>query len=63
MLKDLAIDAEGLGFNSQAGQIKHSVANGSQPLRRFFFGAALPMRYAAGSGPATRYHVSVQQRI
>ena len=43
MLKDFAIDAEGLGLNSQAGQVRHSVANGSQPLRRFF-GAALPKR-------------------
>ena len=43
MLKDFAIDAEGLGLNSQAGQVGHSVANGSQPLRRFF-GAALPRR-------------------
>ena len=41
VIKDIAIDAEGLGFNSQAGQIGHSVANGSPPLRRFF-GAALP---------------------
>ena len=43
VLKDFAIDAEGLGLNSQAGQIGHSVANGSQPLRRFF-GAGLPRR-------------------
>ena len=62
MLKDVAIDAEGLGLNSQAGQVGHSVANGSPPLWRFF-GAALLRREAAGSGPATRYHVSVQQRI
>ena len=62
VLKDFAIDAKGLGLNSQAAQIGLSVANGSQSLRRFF-GAALPRRYAAGSGPATRYHVSVQQRI
>ena len=43
VLKDFAIDAEGLGLNSQAGQVEHSVANGSQPLRRFF-GAMLPRR-------------------
>ena len=43
VLKDFAIDAEGLGVNSQAGQIGHSVTNGSQPLRRFY-GAALPRR-------------------
>ena len=28
VLKDFAVDAEGLGLNSQAGQIGHSVANG-----------------------------------
>ena len=43
MLKDFAIDAEGLGLNSRAGQVGHSVANDSQPLRRFF-GAGLPRR-------------------
>ena len=35
--------AEGLGFNSQAGQSGHNVANGSPPLRRFFE-AVLPRR-------------------
>ena len=43
VLKGFAIDAEGLGLNSQAGRVGHSVANGSLPLRRFF-GAALPRR-------------------
>ena len=43
VLKDFAIDAEGLGLKSQAGQVGHSVVNGSQPLRRFF-GAALLRR-------------------
>ena len=43
MLKDFTIDGEGLGLNSQAGQVGHSVANGSQPLQRFF-GATLPRR-------------------
>ena len=32
---DIAIGARGLGFNSGAGQIGHSVANGSPPLRCF----------------------------
>ena len=31
MLKDFAIDAEDSWLNSQAGQIGHSVSNGSQP--------------------------------
>ena len=31
-----AIRAEGLGFDSQAGQIGYSVAYDSPPLRRFF---------------------------
>ena len=43
VLKDFTINAEGLGLNFQAGQIGHSVANGSPPLRHFF-GAALPRR-------------------
>ena len=42
-VKDVAIDAKGLWFNSQAGQIGHSVANGSPPLCRFF-GAVLSRR-------------------
>ena len=43
---DIAIGSGGLGFYSRAGQIGHSVANGSPPLRRFF-GAALPSSGAA----------------
>ena len=43
VVKDVAIDAEGLGFSSQAGQRGHTVANGSPPLRRFF-GAVLTRR-------------------
>ena len=31
----------GLGLKSRVGQIEHSIANGSSPLRRFF-GAVLP---------------------
>ena len=61
VVKDVAIDAESLRFNSQAGQIGHTViANGSPPLRRFF-GAALSRRLAARA--ATRYHTSVLQRV
>ena len=40
---DIAIGAGGLGFENRAGLIKHSVANGSPPLRRFF-GAVLLRR-------------------
>ena len=54
-LKDVAIDAEGLRFNSQVGQIAQSAANCSPPLRRFFE-AALPRRKICGVGPATRCH-------
>ena len=39
-LKVIAIGAVGLEFNSRAGQIRHSIDNGSPPLRRFF-GAVL----------------------
>ena len=49
-VKVVAIDVEGLRFNSQAGQIGHSVANGSLPLRRFF-GAALSRVKPRGQAP------------
>ena len=51
MLKDFAIDAEGLGFNSQAGQIGHSVANGSPPMRRFFGANAQALTRGVGAPP------------
>ena len=48
------MSAGGVGFDSQVGQIGHSVANGSPPLQRFFE-AVLPRRQVAEKGPATRY--------
>ena len=54
MLKGMAIGAGGLGLYSRAGQIGHSVANGSPPLR-CFFGALMSRQSAAEMGPATRY--------
>ena len=49
-LKILQIGAEGLGFDSRAGHVGHSVANGLQPLR-YLFGAeqssAKPGRWGA----------------
>ena len=36
VVKDIAIGSGGLGFNSLAIRIDHSVGNGSPPLRRFF---------------------------
>ena len=50
----IAMGARGLGFDYRAGQIGHSVANGSLPLRRFF-GAVLPRRQAVEMCLATRY--------
>ena len=47
--------ARDLGFDPQVGRIKHSVANGSAPLRHFF-GAVLPGAKPL-SGPATRYEL------
>ena len=41
----MSLTLRGLGFNSRAGQIWHSVAIGSPPLR-YFFGAVLPRRWA-----------------
>ena len=36
--QNVAIGAESLGFDSRIGQIGHSIANGSPPLRRFLKG-------------------------
>ena len=36
VIKHNDIGVGGLGFDSEEGQIKHSVANGSPLLRRFF---------------------------
>ena len=43
LYKDIALGAGGSEFVSQAGQVEHSVANGS-PLLSRFFGAVLPRR-------------------
>ena len=51
VVKDIAIGARGLGFDSLAGQIGHSVASGSSPLR-LFFGPVLSRRLAAEMGHA-----------
>ena len=36
MVKDIAVGAGGLEFDSRVGLIEHNVATGSPPLRRFF---------------------------
>ena len=41
VVKHIAINGGGLGFDSRASQIGRRVANGSPPLR-CFFGTALP---------------------
>ena len=41
VMKDIVIDAEGLGIDSRSSYIGHSVTNGSPPLR-CFFRAVLP---------------------
>ena len=43
VVKDIAVGAESSRFDSRAGRIRHSVANGRPPLR-CFFGAVLPRR-------------------
>ena len=53
VVKDIGIGVEGRRFDSWAGQIKHSVASGSPPQRRFC-GAMLQ---GAKMGPAARYTV------
>ena len=54
VIGDTANGARGLWFDSRAGQIGNSVANGSPPLR-CYFEIASPQRYAAEMDPATRY--------
>ena len=43
VVKHMAFGAGDQGFDSRAGQIEHSVANDSPPLRRFY-GAVLSRR-------------------
>ena len=52
VVKHIANSAAGRKFDSRAGQIEHSVANGSPPLRRFIE-AVLSRRYAAETNPTT----------
>ena len=61
MVLHIAIDAGGLGFDSESGQIKHSIANISLPLRSFFR-AVLPRRSAAEVNPLHLFHASAQCR-
>ena len=42
VVKDITIGAGGDGFDVRAGEIRHSVANGSSPLRRFFGSGSAP---------------------
>ena len=44
MVRDIAIGAVGLGFDSQAGQVGRSVVISSPPPIGRFFGAGLPRR-------------------
>ena len=51
--------AGGLRFKSRAGQIGHSVANGSPPLRHFFERSCVAhRRIDAEMGPANSLHTS-----
>ena len=52
--------AGGLRFKSRAGQIGHSVANGSPPLRLFFEWSCVARAQQRGNGPrqlVTRFGV------
>ena len=51
VVEDIAIGAEGLRFDYREGEVAHSVANGLQPMLRFF-GAVLPRCSAAWMSPA-----------
>ena len=44
-------EAGGLRFKSRAGQIEHSVANGSPPLRHFFERSCVARVQWRGDGP------------
>ena len=61
VVQDNAIGAKGLGFDSRADQSRHSVANGSPPLRRFFV-AIVAQALSRGVGPATRHTLRRWQR-
>ena len=53
-------EAGGLRFKSRAGQIEHSVANGSPPLRLFFESSCVARAQRRGDGPrqlVTRFGV------
>ena len=54
VVRDIAIGAVSLEFDSRAEQIGHSVANSSPPLRHFFE-TVLSRRSSAEMGSATRY--------
>ena len=56
---EFVFGAGGLRFKSRAGQIEHSVANGSPPLRHFFKKSSvgvLPGHNDAEMGPANSLH-------
>ena len=54
-----ASGAEGLRFKSWAGQIGHSVANGSPPLQHFFERSCVARTHNdVEMGPANSLHVS-----
>ena len=54
VVKDVAGDAAGFGFNSCVGQIGRSVGHGSAPLQRFCAAQA----FSRGNGPRHSLHAS-----
>ena len=50
VIEDIATGTGGLGFDSWAGQIGHSVTNSSPP-RRCLFGAVLSKELSRGDAP------------
>ena len=55
MDKDIANGSGGLGFDFLAGQIVHSVGNGSPPLQ-FFFRSCVAQALSRGGGPRHSLH-------
>ena len=60
----LSMEREVLRFKPRAGQIRHSVANGSPPLRCLFEKSCVARAQICGDGPCqlvTRFGVYIQR--
>ena len=60
-VKDIAIGARGVGFDSWAGQIRHIVAK-ILPTLHYFFGAVLPSAEMGAPPLVTRFRIMPRVR-